>query len=362
MTEDQQDALDKELENFTDQKNQELEGWDEYLTNVEVVVSDALATIQANTDVVYQTLREMGHEYGLSITESLTAPWEQGEYAIQSFSEKFGSSMSSTVDELEKLADKYKEIMEDIEDYGKEVIDSVEDNAEDYVSAKQKEDLREKYKENKPQTQNKPQTPATQTYQPQQAAPSLSYGSSVVIKSSATHFSSNSGGARMASFVPGGTYTVYETSGDQVLIGRNGVYTGWVRMSDIEGYAKGTKGVKKDQWAFVDELGDELQLVPDGNGRLDYIKKGTSILNNAMTERLMDLAMNPQDMLDRSRPSITPSHSVINTEIKLDCSVGELVHIEHCDQNTLPDVEKIVNKAFDKHMQNLNNSLKRYTR
>ena len=51
-----------------------------------------------------------------------------------------------------------------------------------------------------------------------------------------------------------------------------------------------------------------------------------------------------------------------NTEINIDCSVGELIHIDHCDQSTLPDVEKIVNKAIEKNNQKMNESLRRFVR
>ena len=130
----------------------------------------------------------------------------------------------------------------------------------------------------------------------------------------------------------------------------------------INKFAKGSLGVGKDQLALIDELGEELQLVPNNSGRLEYIKKGTGIVPADLTERLMDMAMNPQDMLDSNRPAVAPNKNIVNTEVNLDCSVGSLVHIEHCDQSTLPDVEKLVNKAFDKHMKNINNNIKRYTR
>ena len=66
-----------------------MEGWDEYLENTNQVVADGLATVQANTDVVYQTLQEMGQEYSLSIADALTSPWADGATAIQSFSELY---------------------------------------------------------------------------------------------------------------------------------------------------------------------------------------------------------------------------------------------------------------------------------
>ena len=351
----QQDALDKELENFQESKDKEMEGWDEYLENTEQVVSDSLATVQANTDTVYQTLQTMGQEYSLSITESLTSPWKDGAIAIQDFSEKFGLSMSSTVEELQKVAEEYKKVMDEIDGYGDKVVDKANDNAEKYIQAEKKESVKKEEPVKKEESKNNTEVKAL----PQN-------GSTVKVKKTATHFGAKSGNKRMASFVPGSSYTVYGSSGSgnnaQILIGRNGEYTGWVNLKDLEGYAKGTTSLEKSGFIRIDELGDEL-LLGAKNGRLTYMEKGSGIIPADLTSNLMKWGeLNPQDMLDRNRPAVIPSKYIVNNEINLDCSVGTMVNIEHCDQNTLPDVEEIVNKAFDKHMQNLNNSLKRYAR
>ena len=64
----------------------------------------------------------------------------------------------------------------------------------------------------------------------------LSENDSVSVKTSATHFAT---GQQMAGFVPGGSYSVMQVSGDRVLIGRNGVATGWVKKTDLVGFHSG---------------------------------------------------------------------------------------------------------------------------
>lgn len=347
---DQQDALSKELENFQETKDKEIEGWEEYLEDTNKVVSDSLTMIQANTETVYHTLLSMGEEYGLSITEILTSPWIEGENAIQSFSEKFGLSMSSTVEELTKLSNKYKEIMAEIEGYGEEAAAQANKNADTYQSATKQEPKVEQKAENK--TDNNANKEK-----------SINIGDTVTVKKTAKKFSSNSGNKYMASFVPGGSYTVYKLDGDQVRIGRNGVITGWVYKKDLEGYAKGTTGVKEDQWAWLDELGEELELIPDGNGRLSYMKKGTGVVPADLTANLMEWGkLDPSIMLDQNRPQIGVSPSVVNntTEIHIDASVGELLHVDHIDGSNPAEISKIVDKAWDKRMKELNGYVRRY--
>ena len=134
-------------------------------------------------------------------------------------------------------------------------------------------------------------------------------------------------------------------------------------QTSIKGYAKGSKSIEYDQWALIDELGDELQITPDGSGRLAYIKKGTGILNNTLTERLMDLAMDPTSMIENSRPVIgTPGITTTNNTITIDASVGTLLHVEHLDGSNPAEVTKLVDKAWEKKMQTLNSSIKKFTR
>ena len=364
----QQEALDKELENFQEEKDAEIEGWDEYLENTEQVVADSLETIQTNTDAVYQTLLQMGQEYGLSITESLTSPWTEGSNAIQAFSEQFGISMSATVEELLALELQFKETMLEIEQAGINAANTVKKNAESYTSAE--------YQEPK-----------------DDAGGSGSGGGN----------SGGNGGSANAGLVSSlSGYIQYGNTGDKVkklqkalndlgygnsgTTGLDGIFgdktlaavrqfqkdmgvavDGIVgpetkKKFKAKGYAKGSKGLNKDQWALIDELGDEL-LVRAQNGRLTYMEKGTGIVPADLTSNLMGWGkLDPRIMIDQNRPSVGVHPEISHTEIQIDNSIAELIHIDHCDQSTLPDVEKIVNNALEKHTQRLNQSLRKYTR
>lgn len=355
----QQDALDKELENFQNSKEEEMEGWDEYLENTEQVVSDSLTTIQANTEVVYETLKSMGREYGLTIAETLTSPWKDGESAIQSYAEKFGLSMSSTVEELQKLAVEYKKIMDEIEGYGDKVVNQVNKNAESYVAASNPSG-----KVNRPSSPSKNKTPSGNPTTKQEESKSITVGGKINAGSARIYANSDGGGGSKQYFSSDPIYVVLGEQNGYLKVRHHSVssgVTGWFRKSDVKAYAKGTKGIDRDQLALIDELGEELQLVPDGNGRLAYLKKGTAILNNTMTERLMDLAMNPQDVLDRSRPVINAPH-IVNNEIAIDASIAELIHIDNVSNDTLPNLEKVVEKQMDKYVKNLNGQIRKYAR
>lgn len=366
--ENQQNALDKELEYFQEEKDAEIEKWEKYLEDVETVVTESLNIVQANATEIGNTLTEKTQEYNLTVSDAVLSPWRDGVLAIDEYTTKFGDSVSSTTAQLDTIRAKWQEVKEELaaanveaDKYyskqaatasGPSVAEINKENA-NYIKATKT-----------PTPAPAPSTNNNKNNNTSQAKAAPSVGGTVTVKKTATNFSSKSGNARMASFVPGGSYTVYQVDGNQILIGRNGVYTGWVNKTDLQGYAKGAISVDEDQFAWLDELGEELQFVPGANGRLEYVKKGTGIVPADLTKRLIDLAMNPQEMLDRNRPQITPSKSVINNnmEFNVDASVGTLLHVDHLDGNNPDEVIKIVDKAWEKKMQGLNSAIKRFTR
>ena len=168
----------------------------------------------------------------------------------------------------------------------------------------------------------------------------------------------------MQGWVPGSTFTVMETSGNQVLIGIPGSgYTGWVNKNDLVGFAKGTKGVKSSQLAMIDENGlEELVLHADGNGKLAFLSKGTSVIPADITENLMKLgSIDPTEMLKRNTPSIGAPH-ITNNNMELNLEFGSLVHVDNCNQDAIPELQKMVRSEFDNMMKQVNNGLKRYAR
>ena len=120
-------------------------------------------------------------------------------------------------------------------------------------------------------------------------------------------------------------------------------------------------GAKYDHLAMVDELGPELQLVPDGSGRLSYITRGTSVIPHDLSEKLVDLALDPTKVLDQSRPVIGAPHITTNN-MEVSLKINEVVHIEHADSNSIQDITSAVQKQMDQYMKNVNQSLKRFAR
>jgi TP901 family phage tail tape measure protein len=491
----QQEALDKELEHFQETKEAEIEGWEKYLENMELVVADSLAMVQANTQLIFAMLTAIGQQYGLDITNALTQPWMAGETAIQDYGVKlgisitelasmfgltvdefaaklglttemlvsnlditgaqmaenldltneqlaaklgltvtdlssmmgltiqelaanmgitipalaeklgtttaglagnldmtmaqfagrmgltvedlagkfgisvesladrlgmtyqelmnpFGLSMSATVDALKNLEKEYRSILDGIQEDSIKTVDEV-NNAMDEYQKKQEE-----------------QTKPVDTGNSSSAASTVKsekdyYGVALAVWNGG--YGWGNGNARRErltakGFDPDKVQQIINKMGKDGYI-HSGAWKGkYNGIKDLAPYhfnkfAKGTTGVNKDQWAIIDELGDELVMHAAG-GKLAFLSKGSAVIPHDISENLMELgSIDPQDMLERNKPSITAPH-IVNNEININMEIAEVVHIDHVDHDTLPDLTKAVKKEMDSYMTKINNAIR----
>ena len=305
------------------------------------------------------TVDELANKFGLT-TQDLASKLGM---TTSDMMNTFGSSMSSTVDALTKLENDYSKILDEISNKSKQTIEDVNKAMKAYQEANKAPDP-EPAPAPEPEPEKEPEKtgPTEEDY----------YGVALAIVHGG--FGWGDGGDRMTRLKEKG----FDYNKTQDLVNKiwgqgyvhNGTWKGkYYGITDLSKYhynkfAKGTTGVSKDQWAIIDELGEELQLVPDGNGRLAYLKKGTSVIPADLTTNLMEWgALDPSDMLNNNKPQIGVSPSIINntTEIHVDASVGELLHVEHLDGSNPAEITKIVDKAWDKRMKELNAHVRRYT-
>lgn len=362
-----QEALDNELDSFQKEKEKEIEKWEEYLEDVEKVVADSLLTVQNNATTVYNTLSGKADEYGLTLSNAITEPWKNGEGAVASYNKVFGDSVSSTIGQLKLIEGEWDALIGKMDTAAKIEIANQKQEDRQIIAA-------EKAPTTASNTANKNSNSNTNTNTNKNTNNTNSNSGSGTIK---TGGKINAGSAKIYDYKGDTTgekqhyskdpvYKVLKIDGSWLQVRyhklSSGV-SGWFKKGDVKAYAKGSKKINKDQFALIDELGEELILRPDGNGRLSFLEKGTGVVPADLTSNLMAWGeLDPSVMLERNRPSVGMSPEIHNTEINIDCSVGELIHIDHCDQSTLPDVEKIVNKAIEKSNQKMNESLRRFVR
>lgn len=421
----QQKALDETLEMYKEGKEDAMAELDEYLTHEKKVLSDSYDVILANSDVVYKKLNEMAQEYNIEILNSVVDPWNKGNAALGTYGDNLQIATSGYVAQLKLIESELENIQRQADRTADSLIDMVNAQSEAIQSA------------GSSGSSANISSNTGSTFVPTNGYSSnsgnISVGSTVTVSPNATNFSRDGGnGTHMQSWVPGSAFTVMQVSGDEVLIGRNGGYTGWVKKSDLVGYgsssiiygytssgekysigsslgqdfvynarrgdtmtgsdgsiwvknsdgsvtikkngksyivaasyskyAKGTTGVKNDELAWIDEHGlEEIVMHADG-GKLAYLTKGSSVIPHDISENLMKLgSVDYRTILDNNRPEISAPYMISNN-MEVNLEFGSLLHVDTVDQDTLPEVQKMVRNEFNNMMKQLNSGIKKYSR
>lgn len=133
----------------------------------------------------------------------------------------------------------------------------------------------------------------------------------------------------------------------------------YAKSGYVEEYAKGTLGTKQDQWAITDEpqYGDELVLIPNKNGNLSYMRKGTSVVPADLTKKIIDIAQSQTSELGNNLIKVSIPSVDVNNNIEL--TFDTLLKVENATQETIPELKKLVQEQLDIFSRKLNYGIKR---
>lgn len=347
-----QDALDKEFSSFEEEKNKEMENWDEYLKNVDTVVTDSLNYVQSQTQVVYNTLNEMGRQYGLTLTDSITTPWKNGATAIDDYSATFKTACSNWTVQLDAIKTSWKNAKEEVDAYAQSQIDALN------VQMGNTQGAGTTGNTNNNNNNNNTQQPAAQ---PKPATPAITVGGKINAGSARIYATSNGTGGGKQYYSNDPIYTVLQEKNGYLLVRYHKLssgYTGWFKKSDVSAaYAQGTLGTKKNELALVDELGDEL-ILHSQNGRLAYLSKGSGVVPADITEKIINIATDPVGTLSDMMPK-TQLPSIEKKDFNFEFKFDSLLRVDHADQNSIPALRKMVREEFNGMMGQVNSKLKR---
>lgn len=346
------DSLDKELESFEEEKNKEIEKLEEWLKDTEAVVEESFKTVQNNAGTVFETLKSIANEYKLNLSDAIIGPWKEGASAIDDYTKKFGDSKSGTTDKLNDIKSDWEK---DVNDAQKQANDDVKKQDETNSKIQEAEKTPPP-----PPPKPTPKPPTSSSSGTIRVGGKINAGSAQIYD-----YAGDKSGERQY-FRKDPIYTVLQQKGNWLQVRHHKLsrgITGWFKKGDVKAYAKGTLGTEQDELAWIDEFGEELVLRPNGNGKLSYLTKGTSVLPSDISANLMELGqLDPSDILQRSKPTATVPSSIVNNNMELNLNVGEVVHIDKVDNNTLPDLTKAVEKQMDSYMAKVNGALRRFSR
>ena len=136
-----------------------------------------------------------------------------------------------------------------------------------------------------------------------------------------------------------GSYDVHIKSAD----GKYGDL-GWVKLSQLSGYAGGLKKATKEELAWTQEDGPEMVFSPSVGAVLTKINPGDSVIPNNLTENLFKWGtINPDKVIPYSANAILPSN-VDNRNVTIANHYDSLISIRDSSitQESLEDLKKFI--------------------
>lgn len=318
---DQAEKMYDDLEEMqTEYYDRQIEAIEDYLDNAYELRQQAIKDLQNGNAQLYQEMIEYNREYGDGIDRSITAKWEAAYEALY----------------------RYNGLLD--EDYDMKLANMTGYSKGRYETAAEREAREAKEAEarrkNAKTVTNAVNNVSKNTGSSGSSAKSgPNVGDKVTVKKSATHFSPQSGSAKMNKSVPGSTYIVYQTKGNQVLIGLSGKrYTGWVYKSDLQGYAKGTSNAKGGL-SVVNEEGLEYILGNPSKGKYQFLNSGDKVFNAKASEFLYKWANEPAKILGSMAKSLSASSVAIASPCNI--TVGDININGSADEKTVGELRRV---------------------
>lgn len=142
----------------------------------------------------------------------------------------------------------------------------------------------------------------------------------------------------------------------------NTKYQKALRYLPSAAFAKGTMGTDRDQWAITNEIGDELAMYATPQGTLSFMRLGSTVVPADLTRELVDMANLGVDGLT-NMPQFNSGINMVSNAIskpEFKFEIAEFLHVDKVDQDTLPVLEKMIDKKIDTFAKQLNASIRKF--
>ena len=96
----QEDALNKQYENFESEKKDEIETLKDSLDNQEQLIADSLQTVKENSSAIGQEISNIAKEHGITISNAIVSSWQNGQNAIAGYGQTLSVHSSAFLSNL----------------------------------------------------------------------------------------------------------------------------------------------------------------------------------------------------------------------------------------------------------------------
>lgn len=338
----QEDLEDTQYEKFiSDQKelldnlkNEYEEILNKRLDNIDGLLSDMISEINSNASQISDTLRTEAASVGYDLSTEMQNVWNATNDVngvIAAYDSNFSSTMTGVSSAIDDIYKRQQEMINAIDSMAGKLVQKVQEETADPVVGELEEVKQKPNKNNVAEGNPTPDPPKVsdkdsvkdavlvdpdepkkkpkKTNGTKTGNNKAEVGDKVTFVSGVYHAASDGTGAtgnyylgkkvKITRINKGSKYPYAIDSAD------GKTQLGWVKLSQLKGYASGSKSISSDQYGWTQELGTESLIRKRDGAIVTPFERGDMVLDADATKNLWDMMNDPSGFINGAMPNIS---------------------------------------------------------
>lgn len=266
------------------------------LDNLDALITDMIGQINTNAGTISTTLSEKADSVGYTLSESMTTIWDTNSTKITTVLTTYGQNIQNGIS---SAATTVNSAIGTINTNLATMIGQLNTLANTKAQSAASSSAANSPQSKPSTTPSKPSTPETGSGNGKaEVGDKVKYNSGIYYEDSyggGRHGSHNRGGSVYITKIhKGSPYPYHISTGKRLGSGD----LGWLKLSQISGYATGVKNLPNSELAWTQEGNKEEYIIRKSDGAiLTPIAKKGSVLNHEASGNIWNMANNPSDFI-----------------------------------------------------------------
>lgn len=338
----QEDLEDTQYEKFiSDQKelldnlkNEYEEILNKRLDNIDGLLSDMISEINSNASQISDTLKTEAASVGYDLSTEMQNVWNATNGVngvIAAYDSNFSSTMTGVSSAIDSIYKRQQEMINAIDSMAGKLVQKVQEETEDPVTGELEEVEQKPDKNNvaegnptpdPPKVSDKdsikdavlvdPDEPKKKPNKTKTGNNKAEVGDKVTYASGVYHAASD-GSGRTGNYYLGKKVKITRINKGSkypyCIDASDGTELGWVKLSQLKGYASGSKSIPSDQYGWTQELGTESLIRKRDGAIVTPFERGDMVLDADATKNLWDMMNDPSGFINGTMPDISQTIS-----------------------------------------------------
>lgn len=334
----QEDLEDTQYEKFiSDQKelldnlkNEYEEILNKRLDNIDGLLSDMISEINSNASQISDTLRTEAASVGYDLSTEMQNVWNATNDVngvIAAYDSNFSSTMTGVSSAIDDIYKRQQEMINAIDSMAGKLVQKVQEETADPVVG-ELEEVKQKPNKNNvaegnptpdppkvsdkdsvkdavlvdpDEPKKKPKKKPNKTNGTKAGNGKAEVGDNVTYTSGVYHAASDGTGATGSYYLGKKVKITRINKGSQYpycIDAADGTQLGWVKLSQLKGYASGSKSIPSDQYGWTQELGTESLIRKRDGAIVTPFERGDMVLDADATKNLWDMMNDPSGFIN----------------------------------------------------------------